>query len=177
MLDGGAKILDQEDQVQRMRRRAFKAELRIPPPGVLVDGVNEQGTDADQLTRLQYTRHRVQQQRAPEMLAVMASIDSQPSQQDDGYRLVARKTPHEPRRGVARHHGAGGERVVADDVWICLGRDEHPRATAAMALKGMLAQPVIERAHSALEVLGAMPRLQSDRLVKAHELVVEHAGG
>jgi hypothetical protein len=49
------------------------------------------------------------------------------------------------------------------------------RATAAMALKGMLAQPVIERLDSAPEVLAAVPRLQGDGSVEAHELVVEHA--
>ena len=175
MLNAGAKILDQEDQVQRVRRRAFKAELRVPLPGTLVDRVNEQGTYSDQLAGLQDTCHRVQQQRAPEMPALMANVDGQASKQDDGYRLVGRQSPHEPRRRVAGHHGAGCERVVAGDVWICLGRDEHARATAAMALKGMLAQPVIERLDSTPEILAAVPRLQGDGSVEAHELVVEHA--
>jgi len=41
LLGAGAKILDQEEQVQWMGRRAFKAELRVPVPGALVDRVNE----------------------------------------------------------------------------------------------------------------------------------------
>jgi Phage integrase family len=47
MLDARAKILDQEDQVQWMRWRAFKAELQVPLAGALVDRVNEQGTYPD----------------------------------------------------------------------------------------------------------------------------------
>ncbi len=38
---GGTKILDQEDQVQRMCRGAFKAKLGVPRAGALIDRVNE----------------------------------------------------------------------------------------------------------------------------------------
>jgi hypothetical protein len=91
-----------------------------------------------------------------------------PDSVDDGHWLVGRQSPRKPRRRVARHHSTRCKRVVAGDVWICLGRDEYARATAAMTLQSMLAQPGIKRLNSAPEVLGAMPRLQGDRLVEAH---------
>ena len=58
-----------------MCRGVFKAELRVPIPGALVDRVNEQGADPDQLAGLQDTGHRIQQQRASDMPALMANID------------------------------------------------------------------------------------------------------
>lgn len=48
--------------MQRMRRRAFKTKLFVPPPSLLIDCVNEQGTDTDQLAGSQDSRHRIQQQ-------------------------------------------------------------------------------------------------------------------
>lgn len=46
-----------------------------------------------------------------------------------------------------------------------------------MALEGMLAKPFIERLHPAVKILGAVSRLKSDGLLKAHGLVaVEDAG-
>jgi hypothetical protein len=125
LLHGAAQILDQENQVQWVRRRAFKTELDIPLPSTLIDRVNEQGTYPDQLAGLQDPRHRIPQQRAPEMLALMASIDSKATQQDDGYRLAGGQAPYEPRRRGSRHHRTGRECVIAGDDWICLGRDEY----------------------------------------------------
>ncbi len=80
-----------------MRRRMFKAKLHVPLPGALIDRVCKQGTDPDQLAGLQDTGHRIQQQRAPEMLVLMASIDGQSSKQDNRYRLVGCQAPSESR--------------------------------------------------------------------------------
>ena len=102
------------------------------------------------------------------MPALMANVDGQATQQDNGHRLVGRQSPCEPRRRVARHHRTCRERVVAGDIRICLGCYKYARATAAMALQSMLAQPGVERLDSAPEVLGAVPRLQGDGFVEAH---------
>lgn len=111
--------------MQRMCRRGFKAELRVPRSHIAVDRVNEQRTDPNQLAGLYDARHCVQQQRAPEMLALMAGINGQASEQDDGYRLVAGQATQDSRCGFARHHRPGRKRVVAGDIRICLSGDEH----------------------------------------------------
>jgi len=138
--------------------------------------MNEQSTNPDQLAGIQDTSHRIQQQRAPEVPALIAGIDGQSPEQDDGYRLIGCQAAYESRGCCAGHDRPGRECVIASDIRICLGRNEHARTTAAMALKGKLAQPFIERRHPAPEALGAVPRLKRNGLLKAHELVVEHAG-
>jgi hypothetical protein len=50
------------------------------------------------------------------MLALMASIDGQASEQDDRYRLVGCKTQHKPRRRFAGHNRTRRECVVAGDI-------------------------------------------------------------
>jgi len=90
------------------------------------------------------------------MLALVASIDSQAPEQDNRDGLVGGQSTREPRRRFARHDRAGSECVVADDVWICVGRDEHARATAAMALEGVPTQPFIQREHPTAKAPGAM---------------------
>jgi hypothetical protein len=79
-------------------------------------------------------------------MALMAGIDSESSEQDDRYGLVGRQTLHGPRRCFARHRRTGRECVVAGDIWIGLGRGEHAKATAAMALEAWL------RSHSSSDV-------------------------
>lgn len=61
LLDSAAKILNQENQMQRVGRRAFKPELHIPLSGALVERMNEQCADPDQLASPQDTHHRIQQ--------------------------------------------------------------------------------------------------------------------
>jgi hypothetical protein len=176
ILNSGVKVLDQKDQLQRMSRRAFKAELQVPRYSAVVDSVNKQGTYSDHLAGPQDTSHRVQQQRTAQMLALSANIDCQASEQDDGHRLVGCQAPCEPRASVTRHHRPSRERVVADNVQPLLSGYEHTCATAAMTLKGVLAQPCVERQHATAEAIGAVPRIYGNGLLKAHELVVEHAG-
>jgi hypothetical protein len=55
-------------------------------------GVDEQSTDPDQLAGLQDACHCVRQQRAPDVLALMASIDGKAREQDDRYWLIGRQT-------------------------------------------------------------------------------------
>src|ERR1700732_1762263 len=122
--------------MQRMRRRAFEAKPRVPLLGLLVDRMDEQGADPDQLAGLKDSCHAIKQQRAPEVLALMASIDRQATEQDDRHRLISRQSPRWPGRGFTRHDRTGRECVIAGDIWISLGRYEHTRAAAAMALEG-----------------------------------------
>lgn len=130
--------------------------------------MDEQGTNPDQLAGLQDTGHRVQQQRASKVSALVAHIDGKAAQEDDGYRLIRCEATCEPRGRVAGHDRTGRERVIPSDIQVGLCRDEYARRSAAMALESMLAQPRVERRDSALEVLGAMTRLERDGLVKAH---------
>jgi len=108
------------------------------------------------------------------MPTLITNIDGKATEQNDGDRLVGGQTSHEPRWRLAWHHRTGRQRVVAGDIRTLIGRDKHARATATMALQGMLAQPFVKRRGPTLETLGAMPRLKRGRLGKAHELVVEH---
>lgn len=78
--------------MQRMRRRVFKAKLPVPLPGLLVDRMDEECTDPDQLAGLKDSCHAIKQQRAPEVLALTASIDCQATEQDDRHRLVGRQS-------------------------------------------------------------------------------------
>ena len=88
--------------MQRMRRRAFEAKPRVPLLGLLVDRMDEQGADPDQLAGLKDSCHAIKQQRAPEVLALMASIDRQATEQDDRHRLISRQSPRWPGRTPAR---------------------------------------------------------------------------
>lgn len=75
-----------------MSWRAFEAELRVPRGGSLIDRVDEQGADANQLTGLQNTCDRVEQKRAPEVLALVATVDREASEEYDRHLLVTRET-------------------------------------------------------------------------------------
>ncbi len=79
--------------MQCVRRRAFKAKLRVPLPGLLIDRMHEECTNPDQLAGLKDSCHAIKQQRAPELLALMASIDCQPTEQNDRHRLIGRQSP------------------------------------------------------------------------------------
>ncbi len=78
--------------MQRVGWRAFEAELRVPRCGGLIDRLDEKSADADQLTGLQNARDRVEQERAPQVLALVAEIDREASEEHDGHLLVARET-------------------------------------------------------------------------------------
>src|SRR5271156_3098330 len=73
MLNGGAKVLDREDQVQGMRRRAFKPKLCIPVSGAIVDRVHEQGTDPVGSPAWSTRVIASSSQPAPEMPTLMAA--------------------------------------------------------------------------------------------------------
>jgi len=57
------------------------------------------------------------------MLALMASVDSQATQQDYGYRLVGGQTPHEPHGldRMERPGGSGCSVMMAGGLRICVG--------------------------------------------------------
>jgi hypothetical protein len=153
LLDARPKILYQQELVEGMRRGSLEAKLGIPLPGLLVDRVNEQSTNSDQLARGQDAGHRIEQERAPDMLTLVMSVYRQACEQDHGYRLVGSQATHDPSRRFSGHDRSGGKRVIAGDVPISLGRDEYARVTAAVTLQSMPAQPFIERDGSTSETL------------------------
>ncbi len=93
------------------------------------------------------------------MHALMASIDSQPCEQNNGQWLSTRKTPRQPRGRITWHDRTSCQCVVPSYIGIRLGRDEHTGAATSVTLESMFAQPVVQRLNSASEVLGVVPRL------------------
>ena len=89
-------------------------EFLIEASGLLILGMNGEGADAGNLSRLQGALHRILQQRLSYSLAVPVAIDRKTRQQHDWHRM-ARQSLGEPFRRFLAGDVADGERVIADD--------------------------------------------------------------
>ncbi len=59
------------------------------------------------------------------MLTLITSIIGEASEHDHGRRLIGAEPLREPRRRFAGHNRTSRKCVIAGDLWIGLGRDEH----------------------------------------------------
>ena len=59
--DQRTQILDQEHQVQGIYRRRLEIEMQVETPGIFVDGVHEQGADADGVGGLRRSHQGIEQ--------------------------------------------------------------------------------------------------------------------
>ena len=97
----------------------------------------------------QAARRIASRRRAAKSLALLAVIDRQPSQQDDGNEVVAQPLG-DARRGIVAADGTGGQGITSDNAIL---PDCHigTRRLAPMVRPRMLVKVVVEGGTSAVE--------------------------
>jgi hypothetical protein len=107
-------VLHEQVEVELIDGRGLEAQFAIEGLGGLILGVGQYGAAADNIGGLGGAQDGVFEQGGARALALFGAIDGQACQQDDRHGIIAEPFG-DARRGILAAHGAGGERVVADD--------------------------------------------------------------
>jgi len=76
-----AQVVEQEDELERIRRRLLKVELAAPGLRSLVDGMHEENPNVRHLRGGQRSEHGVPEEMATDPLALGSDIDREAGEQ------------------------------------------------------------------------------------------------
>ena len=100
--------------MQGIDRRRFEIEMQVEAPGVFIDGVHEQGANADGVGGLRRSHQGIEQQSSSKTFALLPAIYGKPSQESSTNRVIG-ETFGDSRRGIVAADAAGGQRVITDN--------------------------------------------------------------
>ena len=124
-----------------MRRRGLKPVVLVEMPGLLVKGMNQQGSDARVLRYGHRAIDRVLEQGGAEVQSLRPAIDREPGKNHDRNRIRHVAT-YAARREVVRN-GTGRHGVVTSDVAALVGDDKAAARTAGLVGQCPALEPVV----------------------------------
>ncbi len=153
VLEGGSKVLEQQDQVQGVCRGGLERRVNASIEGRRFGrfGVNQQRTSTDSICHGGRLQERVAHQLSAKPLTLIAEVDTEPGEDDDRDGLSP--GPGSQARGsTIRFDSACRERVVAGDPRLAVRRDEvYARRVGLLREQGIALQPRRLRVGAAIE--------------------------
>jgi hypothetical protein len=122
--------------------------MQIELPGLVMQGVDQQGPHPDEFGGLDGARDRIPQQMGTQASALFLDIDGEAAQQDDGNRIWHALS--DSSAGVQSLDGACGQGVVADDPSVPAG-DEAPGGSCRLVAQGTSTQPIVQGGFTTVE--------------------------
>jgi hypothetical protein len=142
-------VFHEQVQMQFVDRRGLEPESPVEGLRLLVLGVDEQRPTADDVRGLGGAEDRIPEESSAESFPLLAAIDCETSQQNDGNGVIA-LTLGDAEWGIVPADGTGSESVMAGHA-IPSCCHIGPRRLAPMVRSGIFAKTVIEGRASAIE--------------------------
>lgn len=138
----------------------FESVVQVERSRVVVDGVDEQGADADRAGRCDRARHRVAQQPGTDALPGDGAIDGEPREENDGNR-VARHALGRPNGAGLSFDAASGHSVISDDaLLLSVGDHVGPYRARGGASERVFDEPGVQLGPAAVEAVEGVCALE-----------------
>ena len=111
---GLLQVLCEQEEMIGVRRGGLKAEPEVEGPGSSALGVGEQGPAPDEFASLQVPQAGILQQGGTEPPTLLALVDGQSGQQDDGHGVTWQALGN-PARSVLQANRPCGKAGIPDD--------------------------------------------------------------
>jgi hypothetical protein len=143
-------VFDQQHQVHGINRCGFEIEVKIEAASVFVDGMDEQGADADGVGGLGRSHQGIKQQSSPKTLSLLSAIYCKPAKESKANRMIGETFGHS-RRGIVATDAAGSQRMITGDDIIPTMRDIDLGGVSLLVLPREPLQPFVQGVRTAIK--------------------------
>ena len=159
-MKGAADVLYEQLLVGHIGRRGFKAKVLVESPRLLVYSVNEHEANPRLLGDRERPIHRIFKEEGAETFALNRPVDCQSSKQYCRYLVPGHALPC-PLSRLAVLDGSNRQGVIAHNpALLIIDHDVGPGGASPSRRVGMLDEPDVERADSAIEPIDPVPAVE-----------------